>query len=68
MYLYQYTNTIERNISDIIFYKYFNINIEKIKILTNNFQIVQKFQLPNILVTHYMQYVRYTKYKTFQRI
>ena len=33
-----------------MFYKYFNINIEKIKILSNKFQIVQKFQLPNILV------------------
>ena len=28
--------------------KYFNINIEKIKILSKKFQIIQKFQLHNI--------------------
>ena len=52
LYLYQYTNIIEFNITDIIFNKYFNnIYIEKIKILSNKFQIIQKFHLPNILVT-----------------
>ena len=33
-----------------MFYKYFNINIEKIKILSNKFQIVQNFRLSNILL------------------
>ena len=33
-----------------MFYKYSNINSEKIKILSNKFQKFQKFQLPNILV------------------
>ena len=51
LYSYQYTNTIEWNISDLIFYKCFNINIENIKILSNKFQTVQKSQLPNVLVT-----------------
>ena len=51
MYLYQYTNMIEFNITDIIFIKYFNIYIEKIKILSNRFQTIQKFHSPNILVT-----------------
>ena len=42
---------IEFNITDIIFNKYFNICIEKIKIISNKFQIIQKFNLPNILVS-----------------
>ena len=49
MHFYQYTNTIEWNILDKIFYKYFNMNIEKIKILENKFQTIQNFQVPNIL-------------------
>ena len=57
LYLYQYTNTIEWNISDIIFFKCFNI-----KILSNKFQTVQKLQLPNVLVTllHLLHAIYYT--------
>ena len=51
MYLYQYTNKIGLK---YIRFNYFKIiliyvNIEKIKIVENKYQMIQKFQVPNIL-------------------